>query len=105
MISIFDKKDNAKIYTYQISNQSFNYYIQDIPTELETPENLALTASGKQDIWIYTNKEGVEQLKNVKPELSEVFALNHVHVTKLKIGFFNPKTRAEYTNLRYLVKW
>ena len=105
LISVFSKKNNAKIYTYQISNQSFNYYIQDIPTELETPENLALTASQKQDIWIYTNKEGVEKLKNVKPELSEVFALNHVHVTKLKIGFFNPKTRGKYTNVRYLVKW
>ena len=105
LINVFNKDNKAKIYTYLLSNQAFNYYIQDIPTELETPEKLPLKFSKKPAIWIYTSKEGVGKLKNIKPELSEVFALNHIHVTKLKIGFFNPKMRAKYTNTRYLVKW
>lgn len=82
-------------------NWSFDFYTQ---------QNTAHISVGKlenrsQDTWIVTDEIGLDFL--IKKELypKEKTAVKHFHVTRLKKGFLNPKTRGENLSKKYLLKY
>ncbi len=97
------KADASQVYKFNTNSYSFDFYAARIFPfiSLQQIENKA--GSG-QDLWLYTNSEGKEQLLRSGVPFKLVSAYGNARITKLKPKFLNPKTRQQACYNNYLLR-
>ena len=93
----------GKLHYFKVSTAALDFYGRRME-QFQYQENELQTDAVNHD-WIYTNQEGLNQAIDLHLPMAHIDTFVHYRASKLSIGFLNPKTRTEHTDVRYLIKF
>ncbi len=91
------------LYNFNTQNDEICFYSKGESHFLHSEEEMYRIANNANS-WIYTDKEGLEQIKRVNPCFEKFYTYDHNKVSTPNIKFIWPKTRQEALKIRYLLK-
>ena len=84
-------------------SRSFNFYL-DKDIKYIDSDYLKIKSNPKPDL-VFTNEEGLRELKNNDLNFIILQKFDHTRVSKLKTSFINPKTRPKVISKKYLIRF
>ena len=84
-------------------SRSFNFYL-DKDIKYIDSDYLKIKSNPKPDL-VFTNEEGLIELKNIDLNFIILQKFDHTRVSKLKPSFINPKTRPKVISKKYLIRF
>ena len=96
-------KENEMLNTYLSEHRELFFYAKNPGHFFYTSDDLKKGLSKNGD-WIYTNDEGLQEIKQTQAEILIVKSFKHRSLSKLTPGFINPKTRASRLSNMHLIK-
>ncbi len=92
-----------RLFVYEVNGRSLDVYTQHVQKEISLAgiKHELLTP---KPVFVFTNKEGFETLKNLGVKAEAVFKTPSYAVTLLTSNFINPVTRADVLNTGYIVR-
>ena len=106
----FINKNNYKsldLYLYneneKAKSRSFNFYLDKNIKFIDS--DYLQDESNPRPQLVFTNENGLKELKNNKNNFNIIEVFNHVRVSKLTPSFINPKTRHKVLKKKYLLRF
>jgi len=102
---VFNEKagEGEMLNTYKSEHRELFFYAKKPGYFLYGSEELAKCLTRKND-WIFTNDEGLKEIKQSTAKIKLVQSFKHRSLSKLTPGFINPATRAQRLTNMHLVK-
>ncbi len=102
---VFNEKagEGEMLNTYNSEHRELFFYAKKPGYFLYGPEDLQKCLGRKND-WIYTNDEGLKEIRQSNAQTMLVQSFKHRSLSKLTPGFINPATRGERLKNMHLVK-
>jgi 4-amino-4-deoxy-L-arabinose transferase-like glycosyltransferase len=93
-----------RLRTFNLSSHALDFYTNRIVPEVFPPEHFKeLRESGP--VWVYTNEQGYERIKQAGVEAESIQSFDHYPVSNMKVKFLNAETRHETLERRYLIRY
>jgi hypothetical protein len=92
------------IYFYNRNSRSAEFYLQK-RLDVVSWNDILSNQYHKKSAWYYMSLDGKESLLHYGFQVDEEIALTHYGMNRLELGFLNPKTREEYLEPRYLIRF
>jgi 4-amino-4-deoxy-L-arabinose transferase-like glycosyltransferase len=96
-------KEGELLNTYLSEHRELFFYAK-YPGHFLYNENDLQNCLQKSRSWVYTNDDGLNQIKELTTEFEVVQSFKHRSISKLTPGFINPSTRNERLSNMYLIK-
>ena len=93
---LYNENEKAK-------SRSFNFYLDKNIKFIDS--NYLQGESNPKPQLVFTNENGLKELKNNKNNFNIIEVFNHVRVSKLTPSFINPKTRHKVLEKKYLLRF
>jgi 4-amino-4-deoxy-L-arabinose transferase-like glycosyltransferase len=102
---VFNKEagENEVVHTYRSSHRELFFYAKNPGLFLYNEEDLKSALKGK-DIWIYTDSQGLEEIKGLGRSFDKIYHFKHKTMGRQSLKFLNPATREKALKDMYLVK-
>ena len=84
-------------------SRSFNFYLDKNIKFIDS--DYLQDESNPRPQLVFTNENGLKELKNNKNNFNIIEVFNHVRVSKLTPSFINPKTRHKVLKKKYLLRF
>lgn len=94
---------NDKLYNYKYGQYELFFYSEPQATQLKSNNELKEAANTKGS-WIFTNPEGLKELKALELKPDTLIEYQHLYLNRGG-RFINPKTRNEVLQPMYLLKY
>jgi len=95
--------DNAILYSYNSEYDEVFFYAKGESHYVHNSKQLQ-TITKRENTWIYTDAEGLNEIKSLNSKIEKLFIYDHKKVSKPKFKFIWPKTRKQSLEQKYLVK-
>ncbi len=95
--------DNCIIYNYNTQNDEICFYSKGESHFLHNKEELSAIVNNTNS-WIYTDDEGLEEIKTLNPHLEKIYSYDHNKLSNPNGKFIWPGTRQNALKTRYLLK-
>ncbi len=95
--------EGDKLFDYKHQQYEIFFY-SEIEAKQLSSFNEVKSVAGEEGNWIYTNAEGLSELKNLSAKPDTVIEYRHLDLSR-PAKFINPRTRQEALQLMYLVKY
>ena len=92
-----------KLLAYIAFRSSLDFYSGKIVPETKDPQVLEQMVKTHDTLIIFTNDEGLSDLKEKQINYSEIQRFKDFHISTLTLPFLNPATREGVTDVAYLV--
>lgn len=94
-----------EVYWFKVDAQfAFDFYLQHYAPYLPDITFVERELMEKKEIWLFTNSEGMDMIKQQKMKITFVKTIPHQQAALLTIPFLNPVTREKALRNFYLVK-
>ena len=93
---LYNENEKAK-------SRSFNFYLDKNIKFIDS--NFLRNESNPRPQLVFTNENGLKELKDNKNNFKIIEVFNHVRVSKLTPSFINPKTRYKVLKKKYLLRF
>ncbi len=93
----------AHVYMFERWYLPFDFYARRFPSLLSTAQ-IQEKRTRSEPVYVVTNEAGKQRLTAEGISAAEVFRTPDYHLTKLKINFLDPRTRAESYGYAYLLR-
>jgi 4-amino-4-deoxy-L-arabinose transferase-like glycosyltransferase len=87
----------------KVGSYGTDFFSERIIPEYDELSLIQREWSGKI-IWIYTEKDGLKEIRQAGIEILQEKVYDHFHISKLSINFVRPSTRQQYIDHRHLIK-
>lgn len=96
-------KEGELLNTYLSEHRELFFYAKNPGHFFYNSEDLQ-NGLKKEGDWIYTNDEGLNEIRQLNSKIQIVHSFNHRSMSKLTPGFINPKTRPSKLSRMHLLK-
>jgi 4-amino-4-deoxy-L-arabinose transferase-like glycosyltransferase len=105
LAKVANEKVKVKQDIYSFNNQgfAFDFYTSNIAPNIDVDGIKKLRSAGKT-VWVYTNDEQIENLKNSGFQFLDNYSRIDYGVTRLTGTFLNPATRPQVLRKEYLLR-
>ncbi|WP_421919746.1 ArnT family glycosyltransferase [Marinifilum sp.] len=98
-----EAKDSDILYSYKCEHDEVYFYAKSESHYVHNSNQLNAILN-QNTSWVYTNKEGLEEIQSSNVKLEKLYTYDHKKVSKPKFKFIWPATRQASLQQRYLVK-
>lgn len=92
--------DVENVYNYKVGGRSLDFYTQSIVRDI----SLVSLSNAELPVYLHCDKAELDSLRLAGFEITQLAEFQDMVVTRLNFKFINPKTRADATGKRCLVK-
>ncbi|MFW6129715.1 MAG: ArnT family glycosyltransferase [Atribacterota bacterium] len=96
--------DKDEFIAYKEKTNSMEFYARRTVPLIKSISKLKMLAEKSKRLVIYTNNQGLEEIKEGFDNFSILKQYKNFHISMLKFEFLNPATRDESIEKRYLIK-